>query len=145
MATASLTGRTGALYASTTLTAATSAMTRVAELQDVTLTVNSKTIDVTNHDSSGWMENLVGIRDWKVSGKCNYLSTGAGQKTLATTIVASGTPPSLRVSVAATTSKTAHLWIGNAKVTKWEHSLPTDKQIVGSLELVGTGAITRTS
>ncbi len=144
MATAALTGRAGALYASTNLAQATSSMTRVAELQDVTLTVNGKTIDVTSHDSSGWMENLLGIRDWKVAGKVNYISTGAGQKIFAVQLTASA-PLSVRVSVAATTSKTARLWVGNGKVTKFEHSLPTDKSIVGTLELVGTGAITRTS
>lgn len=144
MATASVTGRTAVLYCSTSLAAATSAMSRVAELNDVTVTNNRKTIDVTSHDSSGFMETLYGIADWKVSGKVNYISTGLGQKTFAQQIMAS-VPLPVRISVAATTSKTAHLWVGNAKVTKFEMNHPTDKQSIANIELVGTGALTRTS
>lgn len=144
MPTASLTGRTGFIYFSTNLSAATSAMTKVGELNDATLTVNRKTIDVTNHDSSGYQENLHGIMDWKVSAKVNYISTQVGAKIPILQLVASA-PLSVRVSVAATTSKTARLFVGNAKVTKFEQTMPTDKQEVGTIELVGTGAITRTS
>jgi predicted secreted protein len=144
MASASVTGRTAALYASTSLVAATSAMTRVAELNDVTLTLNRKTIDVTNHDSSGFTENLHGIADWKVTGKVNYISTGAGQKIYAQQIFANSPLP-VRVSVAATTSKTAHLWVGNAKIAKFEINHPTDKQSIANIELIGNGVITRTS
>lgn len=144
MATASVTGRSAALYTSTNLSAATSAMNRIAELNDVTLTLSRKTIDVTSHDSSGFLENLHGIADWKASGKVNYISTGLGQKTLATQIFASAPLP-VRISVAATTSKTAHLWVGNGKVSKFEMNHPTDKQSVATIEITGTGAITRTS
>lgn len=144
MATASVTGRSAALYTSTNLSAATSAMSRIAELQDVTLTLTRKTIEVTSHDSSGFMETLHGIADWKVGGKVNYISTGLGQKTWATQIFAASPLP-VRISVAATTSKTAHLWVGNGKITKFEMAHPTDKQSVATIEVVGTGAITRTS
>lgn len=144
MATKAVTGRAGALYWSTNLSAATSAMVKVAELQDCTFTVNRKSIDVTSHDSSGFQENLYGIQDTKVSGKVNYFSTSPAVRTAVTQIIGSA-PLNLRFSVAATTSKTAHFFVQNGLVTRFEHSLPTDKQIVGTVELVGTGAVTRTS
>jgi predicted secreted protein len=144
MATKAITGRAGALYWSTNLSAATSAMTKVAELQDCTYTLNRKTIDVTSHDSSGFQENLYGIQDTKVSGKINYFSTSATVKTAVQQII-SNAPINLRFSVAATTSKTAHFFVQTGLVTRFEHSLPTDKQIVGTVDLVGTGAVTRTS
>lgn len=144
MATAALTGRRGTLYFSTALAAATSAMTKTAELRDASLDVNRKTIDVTMHDSSGWAEYLSGIADWKVTAKVNYFSTMAGLKTVVQQLIAAS-PLSVRVSIQSTTSLTAKLFIGNAKPVKFSKSLPTDKEIMGTLELVGTGALTRTS
>ena len=144
MATKALPGRAGTLYFSTNLSAATSAMTKTVELRDATLTVNRKTIDVTMHDSSGWSEFLHGIADWKIAAKVNYFSTAAGLKTVVQQLVASA-PLSLRASIQSTTALNKALFIGNAKVTKFEKSLPTDKEILGTIELVGTGALSRTS
>jgi predicted secreted protein len=144
MATKAITGRAGSLYWSTNLGAATSAMTKVAELQDCTFTVNRKTIDVTSHDSSGFQENLYGIQDTKLSGKVNYFSTSASARIPVMQII-SNSPLNLRFSVASSTSKTTHLFVQTGLVTRFEHSLPTDKQIVGTIEMVGTGAVTRTS
>ncbi len=144
MATASITGRIGKLKFSTNLSALSSALTAVAELNDVTLTLNRKTIDVTSHDSSGFQENLAGIGDWKVTGKVNYISTGAGQSKAAQQLV-SAAPLKMRVSVQATTAIAAKLYIGNAQVTRFEMGHPTDKQAIATVELVGTGPLSRTS
>lgn len=146
MGTAAVSGRSGALYFSTNLSAATSAMTKVAELRDATLRFTRKTIDVTSHDSSGFQEILAGIGDWKVTGKISYFSTMAAMKTVVINLLTAGNSvPSLRVSVAATTSKTAHLFQGNGKVTSFEQTMPYDKEQAGSIEFVGTGSLTRTS
>src|SRR5260370_31178270 len=144
MATKALPGRAGTLYFSTNLSAATSAMTKTVELRDATLTGNRKTIDVTMHDSSGWSEFLHGIAEWKIAAKVNYFSTAAGLKPVVQQLVASA-PLSLRASIQSTTALNKALFIGNAKVTKFEKSLPTDKEILGTIELVGTAALSRTS
>lgn len=144
MATNSITGRLGYLYYSTNLSAATSAMSKLAELKDATFTVNRRTIDVTNHDSSGFQENLYGIQDAKVSAKVNYFSTAATLRTAVTQII-SNAPLKLKYSIAATTSKTAHFFVQQGLVSKFEQTMPYDKEQVGTIELVGSGAITRTS
>ena len=144
MATAALTGRAGQLRFSTNLAALTTALTKVAELMDCTLTVNRKEIDVTSHDSSGYKSVLYGIMDAKLTAKVNYISTGAAQKNLAIQLLASA-PLKMRASVLASTQTSKKKWEFNCIITKFEQSLPTDKQIVGTVEAIVDGAITRTS
>jgi len=145
MATAAITGRKAYIRSSTAAAStATSSQTIWAELTDYTLTFERGEIDVTNHDSSGWHENLSGIGKWSGSGNINYLSTGAGQGALRAHVL--GTNPALvNLTFQATTSATAKKYQGKARITGFDQRNPTDGAVLGSISFVGSGALVRTA
>lgn len=145
MASASITGRKAYIRSSTAAAStATTSQTAWAEILNYTLTVERDEIDVTNHDSSGWHENLSGIAKWTLSGNMNYLSTGAGQGALRAHIL--GTNPGLvNVTAMATTSATAKKYQGKLRLTGFAQENPTDGAVTGSISGVGSGALVRTA
>jgi hypothetical protein len=52
--------------------------------RDQTITYNAEPLDVTNYQSKGWMEHIVGLRSWEVSLECLYVDGDAGLDTLRT-------------------------------------------------------------
>lgn len=145
MATPGLTGRLGTIYSSTTLAStATSSQTKWLGLQDYTLTVDRDTIDITNHDSSGYHENLSGIMKWTGESKVIYMSTAAGQGALRAFLV--GTNPGLvNITLAQTTSKTTAKYQGKCRITGFSASHGTDAAILGTLKWTGSGPLVRTA
>lgn len=145
MPTAAITGRKAYIRSSTAAAStATTSQTIWAELRDITLEFERAEIDVTNHDSSGWHENLSGIGTWRGRGSVNYISTGAAQGALRAHSL--GTNPALvNLTVQATTAATSKKYQGKVRITGWDHNGPTDGEILGSISFVGSGALTRTA
>lgn len=145
MPSASIPGRKAYIRSSTVLAStASTSQTAMAELTDYTLTIDRNEIDVTNHDSSGWHENLSGILKWSFSANMNYLSTGAGQGNLRAAIL--GTNPALvPISFLQTTSATAKKYVGKARLTAFDVKHPTDGEVTGTISGVGSGALVRTA
>lgn len=145
MATAAITGRKAYIRSSTAAAStATTSQTAWAEILDYTLTVDREEINVTNHDSSGWHENLSGIATWNFSARVNYVSTGAGQGALRAHLL--GTNPGLvNITFMATTSVTAKKYQGKVRLTNWAQENPTDGAVTGPISGVGSGALTRTA
>jgi predicted secreted protein len=46
--------------------------------KDQTITFNAEPLDVTNYQSLGWMENIVGLRSWEVSVEALYVDGDEG-------------------------------------------------------------------
>lgn len=110
MPSAALAGRFGSIRLSTA-SSATTAQTTIAELTNYRLTVAHELINVTSHDSSGWEDNISGIRSWEGSADVIYLSTGAGQAA-ARTSMTTATPNLMNFSFKQSTSNTAKKWQG---------------------------------
>lgn len=121
----------------------TTAQTLMAELLDFTLTVEEDNIDVTNHDSSGWGENIIGIRRWSWEAQANYLSTGAGQGALRQSLI--DADPTVYVTFQATTSATAKKYQGRTRLTGFTQANATNAQVLGTFRGQGNGPITRTA
>jgi predicted secreted protein len=143
MPTAALAGRFGSIKTSTSSTN-TAAQTAVAELTNYRLTVNASLINVTSHDSSGWEDNIVGIRSWEGTADVVYLSTGAGQAALRTTLT-TATPNLVNFSFKQSTSDSAKKWQGAGYVTSWDVSHGTDEAILGTISFRGARPLTRTA
>jgi len=128
---------------SSSASSASTAQTLMAELLDYTLTVEEDNIDVTNHDSSGWGESIIGIRRWTWDASANYLSTGLGQGALRQSLV--DADPNVFVTFQATTSATAKKYQGRTRLISFTQQNNTvDGQITGTFRGQGTGPIVRT-
>lgn len=145
MATAAITGRKAYIRSSTAAAStATTSQTAWAEITNYTLTGERTAINVTNHDSSGFNENLSGIFKWTFRGDMNYISTGAGQGALRAHIL--GTNPGLvNISFLATTSPTSKKYQGKVRLTGFGIENPTDGAVTGTIEGEGSGALVRTA
>lgn len=142
MPTNALSGRSAYLRFSSA-SSQTTAQAQMAELRNFTLRVNGATIDVTNHDSSGWEENLVGIRNWDWDADCNWLSTGTAQGALRQSLI--DADANIFVTFKFTTSNTAKKFQGKTRLTGFEQSAPTDAEVLGRFSGRGNGAIVRTA
>ena len=143
MASAAIHGRYGTIRLSTS-SSATTAQTKIAELNTYTITNEADTIDVTNHDSTGHMETLLGTRRWSAECDVMYLSTGAGQA-LARIEFSTASPQRVYITLTQTTSLTAKLWKGRAWITGWTASHDQNDAVKGTLRFVGSGALARTA
>lgn len=145
MASAAITGRKAYIRASTAAAStATTSQTAIAELLDWTLNVSREEINVTNHDSSGWHENVSGIATWDFSARMNSISTGAGQGALRAHLL--GTNPGLvNATFMLTTATNSKKYQGKVRLTGFGHETPTDGAVTGPISGVGSGALTRTA
>jgi len=114
----------------------------LAELLDYTLTVEETNIDVTNHDSSGWDESIIGTRRWTWDASANYLSTGAGQGALRQSLI--DADATLYITFQATTSATAKKYQGKTRLISFSQQNNTvNGQVTGTFRGQGNGPITR--
>lgn len=142
MASAAIPARKAYLRSSSASSAST-AQTLLAELLDMTLTVEEDNTIVTNHDSSGWEESIIGIRRWSWEASCNHLSTGAGQGSLRQSLIDGDA--NVYLTFQATTSVTAKKFQGKTRLSGFTMSANTPDQVLGSFRGQGTGAIVRTA
>lgn len=143
MPSAALTGRFASIRLSTASTA-TTAQTAIAELRNYTLTVEHALINVTSHDSSGWEDNISGIRNWSGSAEVIYLSTGAAQAA-ARTAMTTATPNLVNFTFKQTTSNTAKKWQGSGWVTGFDLTHATDEAVLGTISFRGARPLIRTA
>lgn len=143
MPSAALAGRFGSIRLSTASTATTS-QTQIAELQNYTLTVEHALIPVTSHDSSGWEDNISGIRNWSGTAEVIYLSTGAGQA-IARTSFTTASPNFVNFTFKQSTSNTSKKWQGSGLITGFDISHATDDAVLGTISFRGRAALTRTA
>jgi len=145
MPTASVTGRKAYIRSSTAAAStASTSQTLWAEITDYTLTVERAEINVTNHDSSGFHENLSGIATWRWSGDVNYLSTGAGQGALRQHVLGVN-PITVNITFQQTTTVTAKKYQGKTRITMFDVKHPTDGAVTGTIAGIGTAALARTA
>lgn len=139
-----ITGRLAYIYASTDTTqTGTSQQTKILQLQDYTLTVDRKVIDVTNHDSSGYDESLSGTVKLTWDAKVVYFSTGAGQKALRSALLGTN-PTAYPISLLQTSKTSAHKYTGVTRLTGFTVSHPTENAVLGTLKGEFSGKVTWT-
>ena len=139
MATSALAGYKGLL---TTSTASGGAKTRVAEVRDYTLSVEHAEIDATSHDSSGTREVIAGIDSWTGSAELLHVQSNATHKALFDVLTGK---TKIDFEFAPTGSTADGTYSGSGFVTGFEVGAPNEDALNTSVNLVGTGALTRNS
>lgn len=140
---AAIPGRKAYLRSSSASSATTSQVV-MAELLDFTLTVEEDNIDVTNHDSSGWAESIIGIRRWSWEASANYLSTGVGQGAMRQSLI--DADATMYVSFQATTAAASKKYQGKTRLTGFgQQNNTVTGQIQATFRGQGNGPIVRTA
>ncbi|RLB94227.1 MAG: hypothetical protein DRH26_01760 [Deltaproteobacteria bacterium] len=135
--TSAIPGFDGQIYISTD---GGSNYSKIAEIRDMTLTVENEIIDATSHDSGGWREYIAGLKNWKLSGGNLYIAADAGQ-VKAFTALTGDTKVRVQFNPKDTTGLDQY-W-GDAYVNSQELNAPNDDAADMSYEITGTGAITK--
>lgn len=137
MATSAIPGFTGQLFASTAAASTGAPATNaVAELQDVTLTLEMEAIPAFSKDSSGWDHSIPGKRSWSFSAKAIYHDTsGSTGQALFWDAITGRTVAGMTLRGAS--SSGIIMYSGGAVITQWQLGQPLDGAHV--LDITGRG------
>lgn len=139
MATSALAGYKGLLTVST---ATGQTKTRLAELQDYTMTVDHAEIDATSHDSSGTREVIAGIDSWSGSADLLHIQAEETHQELYDVVVSKVL---VDFEFAPTGSTADGTYSGSGFLTNFELGAPGEDALNTSVSFQGTGALTRNS
>lgn len=137
MATAAVTGRLGFLGISATSTG-TSA--EVGEVRNYSIEVSQAQIDATSNDSSGWVENLAGIRSWRITAEAMYARENE-QVLLRESLSSAATR---YFTVQPSTAVTAK-WTGTGRIESYTVGGTYDGAALFNLVIAGNGALAYTT
>jgi predicted secreted protein len=114
---------------------------KVAEVNDASISINGKTIDTTNFDSSEWEEYINSTKSWSISANANFKAADAnGQKALMDNInLASQNPIAVELRL---TAAAVPKFSGNVVTESYSVSVPVADKITISFSLKGSGALT---
>jgi predicted secreted protein len=119
----------------------------IAELRDVTLTIERDTIDASSHTSDGWKDNILGLAQWSASAEALYIHSDTAQDLLYTKILPTTSPNTLYMRFVPEgklgTTSTHEKFEGLGIITSWELGGPNDDAAIISIEILGVGALTK--
>ncbi|MDT7040877.1 phage tail tube protein [Candidatus Nitronereus thalassa] len=116
------------------------AYNKVAELREVTLTVEADTIDASSHAANGWKENINGLKQWSASAEALFVNDDTYLQSLFDALLNETT---LKFRFVAEESAGQKKWEGDGIVTSFEFSMPQDDAVGASFEILGSGALTQ--
>lgn len=143
MATVAIPGFTGQFFTSTAAAATSApAATAVAELKDVTLTLEAEEIDAFSKDSAGWDEKIYGKKRWSAAGSAIYVDSTAavGQAMLWLGIV---NRTNVGATFRAASSSGIIQYSGGGLVTRWELASPETDKHTFNFTVAGSGLLGR--
>lgn len=106
-------------------------------LNDLSITVNGETIDVTTFASGGWIEKIQGLKSAELSISGFSLSSDAGQTAVATSLL-DGTVVTMEALVDGTNG-----WTGDFLPVSIEEGASPSGEITYSASFESSGAITQ--
>ena len=119
----------------------TGVLAEIGEVRNWSVDVTQNQIDVTSNDSSGWVENIAGIRGFTMSWDAIYARTDAEQVLLRKSL-SSGT---IRFFSIRPTTASAALWSGNGFVESYKVSGAYTDATLHSMVIRGTRSLTASS
>ena len=115
---------------------------KVEEVKDVSLSVNGKTIDITNFDSGEWEEFINSTKGWSLSVNANFNATDPSQVAIMNNILnASQGVYAIEYRL---TSDPAPKFAGNVVTESYSVSAPVGDVINLQATLKGSGELTFT-
>lgn len=139
MATGAIAGYKGWVYAGPS----TGSLLKIIELREYSITYEMGEFDATSHESSGYGEVIAGIRRWSGSAGYIYVGDSSSQEQLFDLLDA-GTLSAIEFYPAGSSS-TFPIYTGSGYFTNWGISGPNEDVIDGTVDFVGTGALTQTT
>lgn len=137
-----LAGFVAQMYVSTTFGGV---YTLIGELREYSISIERDTIDVSSHSSVGWKDNILGLAQWSGSAEYLYVAADTPQDTLYDSLINRELLYfRFRPKGDAATIGDDE-WSGSGYVTSWEISASTEDAQAASIELLGAGALTRTT
>ena len=115
---------------------------KIGELRDVTINVNLDAIEATSHDSGGWREFLPGLSQWGASAEALYVDADAGQDKVFSALDGKST---VKFRFTPKTGTGLEKFEGDGIITSWELSGPNDDAAAVSIEIQGTGALSKST
>lgn len=112
--------------------------TKIAQVREATLTVETSEIETTNFDSNGWVENIPGLKSWSVDAEAEFDPADTSHSDLFDALVNGET---LTINLYPKDAASQKGFSGSAIVTSFEVGVPVDDVVTVSLTLTGTGAL----
>ena len=117
--------------------------------RDQTITVNSEPLDVTNYQSNGWMEHIVGLRSWEVSAEALYVDADAGLNVLrggSLSLLPLSYPPPLYSfaffpMAQGVAPEETTFYVGNGVLASFEIADPVDDAVTVTFSITGSGPL----
>ena len=117
--------------------------TRIGEMKDVTIRVEADVIDVSSHSTTGWKDNINGLKQW--SGTSSYLliQGDAAQDQIYNMLIAF-TAIHWRFQHKGDLSIAGDdRYAGDGIITSWELSGPNNDASAVAVDILGAGALTK--
>jgi TP901-1 family phage major tail protein len=118
-----------------------SSWTNVGKLTNVSLSREREVIDTANFDDADWASNIAGMRSWSITSEALYVFDDAGQ-VLVETAFATTTAYYYKIISDAGTA-TTYKFQGQGRITSLEMTFETNEVVAFSIEIEGTGELTR--
>jgi len=117
---------------------------RLCELKEVTLSIERDTIDVSNHCSGGWKDNINGMAQWSASAEALYIFDNTAQEDVWDALIDEN-PLWFRFVPRGSEGVvgTHYKYEGQGIITSWELSGPNDDAAAISIEILGVGQLDR--
>jgi hypothetical protein len=139
MATGAIAGYKGFVWAGPS----TGSLLKILELREYNITYEMGEFDATSHNSSGYREVIAGIRSWSGSAGFLYAGASSSQEQLFT-LLDGGTLSAIEFYPQGTSSGFP-IYTGSGYFTNWGLAGPNEDVIDGTVDIVGTGALTQTT
>jgi predicted secreted protein len=117
--------------------------TNIASAQQISIKINGKTIDATDHDTGGWEDFLLGTMSWDANSEHVYIEGDASQNAALFDALVNQTLLTLNFYPQVGTGK--QYYTGTAFVTSWELAAPSSDVTKIKASFKGAGALTRAS
>jgi predicted secreted protein len=139
MSTQAIQGRKGRVFLSTDGGAT---YNQIGEVKNWEVGVQVDEIDATSHDSAGWKEKLLGLKEWHGTAEAFYVSSNAAQNSLFAAIAADQV---LKFKFMANQASGADQWIGDGIVKSWKKASPNSDAAMVNLEISGSGQLVKSA
>lgn len=114
---------------------------KIVSLRDLTVTIDHKVVDSTDHDSAGWEEVIAGNKKWSATSQHAKVLLDASQDALYDALVA-GTAVTINIYPNGIASGQPQ-YAGTAQVSKWDYKAPNQDLQDITIQLDGVGALVR--
>lgn len=119
--------------------------TRIGEMKEVTMRIERDQIDVSSHSSVGWKDHIHGLAQWSATSNYLYIQTDTVQGVLWNALI-DRTILHFRFRGNGDNADIGdEQFEGDGIITSWEASGPNTDAVAVAINVLGSGALSKTS